>query len=155
MTSHHFCLVSTGLMSVMLNLLSSAGSTTSPTVVMFLDLVRTRCQGFCWWCITLQHHISTLLSWQKHYINQVCNPAPLTLWMFRVGRLCYVHWQCDTPGTQICLVITPSDCLVGSPLSLFLSAAFFLLSISCDTFKQRNKALNHLEIVRNVCISVR
>lgn len=41
------------------------------------------------------------------------------------GRLCNIHWQCDTRVTQICLVITPFERLLGPSLSLSLPAAIF------------------------------
>lgn len=112
-----------------------------------LDLVRTRCQGFCWWCITLQHLIPTLCCAGKSTKSTLCNPALLTLRMFQwhnnfatfTGNV-----TCDTPVTQICLVITVFECLLGPSLSLFLPVSSSLLNIPCDIFNHRTQGSNSI-----------
>ena len=125
--SHHFCLVSTGLMYVMPNVLISAGSSASPGWLCF-RLGKNKMSGV----LLLWHHSATpyfnsVLSWQKHSINPALQsssayPSDVPV----AGRIHCIHRQRDIRVTQICPLITPSECLLGPFLSLYLPAVIFL-----------------------------
>lgn len=119
------------------------------------DWVRTRRQGFC--CHVVLQHLIAALCWagKSTKSTQLCNSALLTLQMCQQQEDFATFTGNVTLATQICLVSTLCEHLLGLSLSLSLPAAIFLMKYFLWYFQPKDIRIQlHLEPTEMCVISM-